>query len=56
MKINDILIVRTEPNKIILEVKNSRNRVTLKNLFKDYHEDYKGQVYDWDKPIGNETW
>jgi len=56
MKVNDVLVVKTEPNKMILEVKNSKNKITLKELFKDYHDDYKGQAYDWGNPVGNEIW
>ncbi len=51
---NDKLDLRVEEGKIIIE--KAVKRKNIKELFKNYNEDYKSNEIDWGTPQGNEVW
>jgi antitoxin component of MazEF toxin-antitoxin module len=52
LKEDDIVSLKLEENKIIIEKKDEE--ITIEELFKNYHEDYKVEEDFNDLPIGRE--
>ena len=54
-KENEQIIIMVKDDKLIIEKAQSK-RKSIKELFKDYKEDYKQEEIDWGKPEGEEIW
>ena len=54
-KENEKLIILIENNELIVK-KATKKRKNIKELFKDYNEEYEPIEIDWGEPVGEEIW
>ena len=52
---NEEIVIIVENGKLVME-KAKGKRKNIKELFKDYEEDYKPVNVDWGEPEGEEIW
>ena len=52
---NEEIVIIVENGKLVME-KAKGKRKNIKELFKDYEEDYKPINVDWGEPEGEEIW
>ena len=52
---NEEIVIIVEDGKLVME-KAKGKRKNIKELFKDYEEDYKPINVDWGEPEGEEIW
>lgn len=50
----DTILLKTDNNKIIIEKLN--NNKNIKELFSNYHDEYKCEDIYWGEPKGKEIW
>ncbi len=55
LKINDVLELKTEENKIII-TKTIRKTISLEERFKVYNGENLAKDFEWDEPQGREIW
>lgn len=55
LKINDVLELKTEENKIII-TKTIRKTISLEEKFKVYNGENLAKDFEWDEPQGREIW
>lgn len=55
LKINDVLELKTEENKIIM-TKTIRKTISLEERFKVYNGENLAKDFEWDEPQGREIW
>ena len=53
---NEQIVNIVDDGKLILEKANQYNRKNIKELFKDYKENYEPTEIDWGEPKGAEIW
>ena len=53
---NEQIVIIVDDGKVILEKANQFNRKNIKELFKDYKENYEPTEIDWGEPKGAEIW
>lgn len=53
---NEQIVIIVDDGKLILEKANQYNRKNIKELFKDYKENYEPTEIDWGEPKGAEIW
>ena len=53
---NEQIVIIVDDGKLILEKANQFNRKNIKELFKDYKENYEPTEIDWGEPKGAEIW
>lgn len=53
--IDDEVNVEVIDQKIVI-TKAYPTKIDIRELFKNYNEDYKGEEYDWGMPVGEEIW
>lgn len=56
INVNDSVEIEIEDNKIIISKISTSKELTLDDLFKDYADDYKPSLIEWEKPKGDEIW
>lgn len=54
-KVNDILDLKIEENKLIIE-NSSDDEMNIEDLFEDFNGKYEKEDIDWGKMIGKEVW
>jgi len=55
IKINDILNIEEQENKIIISIPKKR-KISLKDKFKEYNGENLAKDFSWDENIGREIW
>lgn len=55
LKENDSVEISKEENKIVI-TKSNKKKISLKQLFENYHGNYHIEEYDWGEPKGEEIW
>ena len=55
LKTNDKIDIHQEEDKIII-TKSNKTKVSLKDLFADYHGENQSNDFEWDEPKGKEIW
>ena len=54
---NEKIVIIVDNGKLVIEkAKEEHKRKNIKELFKDYKEDYTPVEIDWGKPEGDEIW
>ena len=53
---NEQIVIIVDDGKLILEKANQYKRKNIKELFKDYKENYEPTEIDWGEPKGAEIW
>ena len=54
---NEKIVIIADNGKLVIEkAKEEHKRKNIKELFKDYKEDYTPVEIDWGKPEGDEIW
>ena len=54
---NEKIVIIVDNGKLVIEkAKEEHKRKNIKELFKDYKEDYTRVEIDWGKPEGDEIW
>lgn len=54
---NEKIVIIVDNGKLVIEkAKEEHRRKNIKELFKDYKEDYTPVEIDWGKPEGDEIW
>ena len=54
---NEKIVLIVDNGKLVIEkAKEEHKRKNIKELFKDYKEDYTPVEIDWGKPEGDEIW
>ena len=54
---NEKIVIIVDNGKLVIEkAKEEHKRKHIKELFKDYKEDYTPVEIDWGKPEGDEIW
>ena len=54
---NEKIVIIVDNGKLVIEkAKEEHKRKNIKELFKDYKEDYTSVEIDWGKPEGDEIW
>ena len=53
---NEQIIIIVDNGKLVIEKAKEHKRKNIKELFKDYKEDYKPIEIDWGEPKGEEIW
>ena len=54
---NEKIVMIVDNGKLVIEkAKEEHKRKNIKELFKDYKEDYTPVEIDWGKPEGDEIW
>lgn len=55
MKTNDVLLIEQVEDKIVIS-KSNKEKVSLKELFQQYHGKNLAKEYEWDEAQGKELW
>ena len=55
LKNNDLIEIAQEEDRIIIS-KSNKNKISLKERFKNYHGEDLTQEFSWDDPLGREIW
>ncbi len=53
---NDKITIKTQDNKIVIELAEPKKHKTIKELFKEYDGNYVCEEIDWGGPEGREVW
>lgn len=53
---NEEVLINIEEDKLVIEKSKTQKRKNIKELFKDYKEEYKPEEIDWGEPKGEEIW
>ena len=55
LKTNDKIIIEQVDDKIVIS-KCNKDKISLKELFDEYHGKNMAKEFEWDDPVGNEIW